>query len=99
MRSSSRLSTRGASGTATFTDVDLSDVHVVTSSAVSSDYGTPMGTFSAQKTADTTGTGTGGVVTWSYAIDNAAAQRKLDAGGLAGRRTARRALSPRGCRS
>ncbi len=34
-----------------------------------------MGTFTAVETADTTGSGSGGVASWSYAINNAAAQQ------------------------
>ena len=64
-----------ASGTVAFTDVDLSDVHLVSAALDTSDYGTQMGTFTAVKTTDTTGTGSGGLVSWSYAIDNAAAQQ------------------------
>ena len=45
--------TASASGTASFTDVDLTDVHLVSSAAVSSDYGPAMGSFTAVKTADT----------------------------------------------
>src|SRR5207253_800566 len=58
-----------------FTDVDLTDVHLVTSALSSSDYTASMGSFSVAKTADSTGSGAGGVASWSYAIDNAAAQQ------------------------
>ncbi|MGZ5052754.1 MAG: Ig-like domain-containing protein [Methylobacter sp.] len=64
-----------ATGTVNFTDVDLTDVHTVTSALKNSDYDTAMGSFSVVKTNDTTGTGLGGVATWTYAIDNSAAQR------------------------
>ncbi len=70
--------TPSATGTVTFTDVDLIDVHLVTTASVSSTYATPMGTFTAVKTTDSTGTGTGGLVTWSYAIDNDTAQQLAD---------------------
>ncbi len=67
--------TASATGTVSFTDVDLIDVHLVTAAPVSSDYAAPMGTFSVLKTTDTTGLGTGGLVTWTYVIDNDAAQQ------------------------
>jgi large repetitive protein len=71
-----------ATGTVNFTDVDLTDNHVVTAAFASTNYtdsAARMGNFSVVETADTTGTGTGGVATWTYQIDNAAAQ-KLAAG-------------------
>ncbi|WP_238281238.1 VCBS domain-containing protein, partial [Methylobacterium goesingense] len=55
------------SGTIVFSDVDLMDRHSVSASAI----GTPLGTLTATKTQDTTGSGTGGTVTWSYSVDNA----------------------------
>jgi len=64
-----------ASGTVGFSDADLSDDHSVSAALASSDNATSMGTFSVVETADTTGTGTGGEVTWTYDIDNAAAQQ------------------------
>src|SRR5439155_380621 len=67
--------TASANGTVGFTDVDLTDVHLVTSALSSSDYTASMGSFSVAKTADSTGSGAGGVASWSYAIDNAAAQQ------------------------
>ncbi len=65
--------TASAVGTANFTDVDLTDDHVVSSALESTDDTRPMGTFTAVETADTIGSGSGGVVSWSYAINNAAA--------------------------
>ncbi len=56
-----------------FTDVDLTDDHVASSALESTDYTSSMGTFTAVETADTTGSGSGGVESWSYAINNAAA--------------------------
>ena len=53
-------------GTLTFDDVDLSDAHTVTTAAVGA--GT-AGTLTASITADTTGSGTGGQVSWSYELD------------------------------
>jgi VCBS repeat-containing protein len=58
-------------GTFGFTDVDTSDGHTVSFVPVGSDY---VGTFSAVEAHDTTGTGTGGVVSWSFTADNAALQ-------------------------
>ncbi|WP_287369291.1 VCBS domain-containing protein, partial [Thauera sp.] len=52
-------------GTITFTDVDLTDVHTV--SAVTPSVGA-LGTLTASVTTDTTGTGLGGVVTWNYSV-------------------------------
>ena len=67
--------TAQALGTVDFTDVDLTDDHLVSEVLKSTDYGTSMGSFSVVETTDTTGTGTGGVVSWTYDIDNAAAQQ------------------------
>ncbi|MBL0423469.1 VCBS domain-containing protein, partial [Ramlibacter sp. AW1] len=53
------------SGTISFSDVDLTDVHSV--SAVTASAGA-LGTLTAQVTTDTTNTGTGGVVTWNYSV-------------------------------
>lgn len=55
----------GDSGTLNFSDVDLTDTHTVD---VESDEGV-QGTLTAVITTDTTGTGTGGVVTWNYSVD------------------------------
>ena len=52
-------------GTITFTDVDLTDVHTL--SAVSASTGA-LGALTVVKTTDTTGTGTGGVLTWNYSV-------------------------------
>ncbi|MFZ4858504.1 MAG: beta strand repeat-containing protein [Desulfuromonadaceae bacterium] len=52
-------------GTISFTDVDLTDVHSI--STVTS-TGTPLGSLTARVSTDTTGTGTGGVVTWEYTV-------------------------------
>ncbi|MBL0422373.1 VCBS domain-containing protein, partial [Ramlibacter sp. AW1] len=53
------------SGTISFSDVDLTDVHSV--SAVTASSGA-LGTLTASVTTDTTGNGTGGVVTWNYSV-------------------------------
>lgn len=52
-------------GTISFLDGDLSDTHSV--STVTSSPGS-LGTLSVIKTTDTTGSGTGGVLTWEYNI-------------------------------
>ncbi|WP_431855228.1 VCBS domain-containing protein [Azospirillum sp.] len=62
------------SGTMAFTDVDLTDAHTVSATLASSTNGAPLGTLSVTKTADTTGSGAGGQVTWTYTVDNAAVQ-------------------------
>ncbi len=64
-----------ATGDISFSDVDLSDTHTVTSSKTSSNYGVDMGTFSVVENSDTTGSGTGGNATWTYHINNGAAQQ------------------------
>ena len=53
------------SGTIAFTDVDLTDVHGVGSVTPSSGA---LGTLTASVSTDTTGSGTGGVVSWNYSI-------------------------------
>ena len=54
------------SGVITFTDVDLTDVHLV--SANGTPIGTTLGSLTAVKDSDTTGTGTGGQLTWTYTV-------------------------------
>ncbi|MFZ4859517.1 MAG: beta strand repeat-containing protein, partial [Desulfuromonadaceae bacterium] len=59
------------SGTISFTDADLSDTHslsVVTPSAGA------LGTLAAVMTSDTTGTGSGGMVSWNYSVASAAVE-------------------------
>src|SRR5258705_488310 len=51
------------SGIITFTDVDLTDVHLV--SATGTPIGSVLGTLTVKNT-DTTGTGTGSQLTWTY---------------------------------
>ncbi len=53
-------------GTITFTDVDLTDTHSIGDEIVASDGA--LGSLTASVTADTTGTGTGGVITWEYTV-------------------------------
>ena len=60
------------SGTISFTDVDLTDAHTVSVALKSTTHDGELGTMSAAVTADTTGTGTGGEVTWNFsATDDA----------------------------
>lgn len=54
------------SGTVSFSDVDLSDVHLV--SAIGTPVGSTLGSLSAIKDSDTTGSGTGGQLTWTYSV-------------------------------
>ena len=59
-------------GIITFTDVDLTDVHLV--SATGTPIGTTLGTLTAVKNTDTTGTGTGGQLTWTYTVADSAVE-------------------------
>ncbi|OCW56502.1 tandem-95 repeat protein [Hoeflea olei] len=54
------------SGTISFSDVDLSDTHSINPTIVSS--ANALGTLTASVTQDTTGTGTGGEITWNYSV-------------------------------
>ncbi|MDP9911823.1 VCBS repeat-containing protein [Variovorax boronicumulans] len=65
------------SGVIGFSDLDLSDVHLV--SATGTPVGSVLGSLTAVKNADTTGTGTGGQLTWTYTV-NATAVEYLAAG-------------------
>ncbi|MDO9319560.1 MAG: VCBS domain-containing protein [Gammaproteobacteria bacterium] len=58
------------SGVITFSDVDLNDAHLV--SAAGTPVGTTLGSLSAVKNIDTTGTGTGGQLTWTYTAPSSA---------------------------
>src|SRR5205085_1931637 len=60
------------SGTISFSDVDLTDVHLV--SATGTPIGTVLGTLTAVKDSDTTGTGTGGQLTWTYTVADSAVE-------------------------
>jgi VCBS repeat-containing protein len=70
------------SGTIAFTDVDLTDGHTI-SPTITASAGA-LGTLTASVTTDTTGTGTGGVITWNYTVAAsaveylAAAQTKVE---------------------
>jgi len=56
-------------GSLTFADIDLADSHSVTVTPSAPDY---RGTLNASIAVDTTGTGTGGVLEWSFAVDDSA---------------------------
>src|SRR5207253_196959 len=56
----------------TFNDVDLTDVHLV--SATGTPIGTTLGSLSAIKDVDTTGSGTGGQLTWTYTVADSAVE-------------------------
>src|SRR5438045_422112 len=60
------------SGTISFTDVDLTDVHLV--SATGTPVGTTLGSLTAVKDSDTTGTGSGGQLTWTYTVADSAVE-------------------------
>src|SRR5205823_3654228 len=61
-----------ASGTLSFSDVDLADTHSVTGVTPSAGA---LGTLTASVTTDDSHTtGTGGVITWNYAVDDSAIQ-------------------------
>jgi VCBS repeat-containing protein len=60
------------SGIITFTDVDLADVHLV--SPTGTPIGSVLGTLTAVKNSDTTGTGTGGQLTWTYTVADSAVE-------------------------
>ncbi|MGZ8171748.1 MULTISPECIES: VCBS domain-containing protein [Methylobacter] len=55
-----------------FSDADLTDVHLVSSSGTP--IGNVLGSLSAVKTADTTGTGVGGKLTWTYTVSASAVE-------------------------
>ncbi|MDP9928991.1 VCBS domain-containing protein [Variovorax paradoxus] len=60
------------SGVIGFSDLDLSDVHLV--SATGTPVGSVLGSLTAVKNSDTTGTGTGGQLTWTYTVDATAVE-------------------------
>ncbi|SDH36793.1 VCBS domain-containing protein [Variovorax sp. OV700] len=60
------------SGVIGFSDLDLSDVHLV--SATGTPVGSVLGSLTAIKNNDTTGTGTGGQLTWTYTVDATAVE-------------------------
>jgi VCBS repeat-containing protein len=62
------------SGTIAFTDVDLTDVHLVSLTGTYVGPGTALGTLTAVKNTDTTGTGLNGQLTWTYTVGAAAVE-------------------------
>ncbi len=69
--------TESAAGSFTFADKDLTDTHIVSGvQLVSNDnpQGQAIGALTALVTTDTTGTGKGGVVSWSYAASDSQLQ-------------------------
>ena len=58
------------SGIISFADLDLIDVHLF--SAAGTPVGTTLGTLAVVKNADTTGTGSGGQLTWTYTVADSA---------------------------
>jgi VCBS repeat-containing protein len=64
------------SGSITFTDVDLTDVHLL--SATGTPVGSVLGSLTAVKDSDTTGTGTGGQLTWTYTVADSAVEYLAD---------------------
>src|SRR4051794_5136145 len=60
------------SGVIAFSDVDLTDVHLV--SATGTPVGTTLGSLTAVKDSDTTGTGSGGQLTWTYTVADSAVE-------------------------
>src|SRR5262249_40486813 len=61
------------SGTIAFTDADLTDVHLVSAAFKSTDYALgQLRSLTAVKTTDTTGSGTGGLLTWTFTATDAA---------------------------
>lgn len=60
------------SGVIRFSDLDLSDVHLV--SATGTPVGSVLGSLTAVKDGDTTGIGTGGQLTWAYTVDATAVE-------------------------
>ncbi|MFL6817621.1 MAG: VCBS domain-containing protein, partial [Bradyrhizobium sp.] len=57
-------------GTIAFSDVDLTDVHLVSPTGMP--IGSVLGSLTAVKSHDTTGTGTGGQLTWTYTVADSA---------------------------
>ena len=62
-----------------FTDVDLADTHTITSTSPITGQGVVHGSVTASVTTDTTGSGTGGEITWNYTVA-ASAVEYLSAG-------------------
>ena len=64
--------TETASGTIAFHDVDLTDTHVASAVFKSTDYSSQLGTLSAVISNDTTGSGAGGLITWTFTANDSA---------------------------
>src|SRR5262249_57015167 len=61
------------SGTIAFTDADLTDVHLVSAAFKGTDYALgQLGSLTAVKTTDTTGSGTGGLLTSTFTATDSA---------------------------
>ena len=81
-------------GTIAFTDVDLTDVHLVSANGYAGRC--LLGSLTAARNADTTGTGTGGQLTWTYTVADcawkyfAAGETKVESFTITRRRPARR---------
>jgi VCBS repeat-containing protein len=61
-------------GTIAFSDVDLTDAHNASAAFTSSSHSSQLGALTASVTTDSTGSGTGGVVSWNYSVDDSAVQ-------------------------
>src|SRR5207244_2598087 len=64
-------------GTFAFADVDLTDTHSIAQIALTANDnpgGAALGTLTASVATDTTGSGAGGKVNWSYGVSDAALQ-------------------------
>src|SRR5947209_4501361 len=60
------------SGAITFSDVDLTDVHLV--SAAGTPVGTTLGSLTVVKNSDPSRTGSGGQLTWTYTVADSAVE-------------------------
>src|SRR5260221_617369 len=60
------------SGAIPLNDMHLTDAHLVI--AIGTPVGSVLGSLSAVKDSDTTGTGTGGQLTWTYTVADAAVE-------------------------
>ena len=65
-------------GVIKFSDLDLNDAHLVSSTGTA--VGSALGSLTAVENSDTTGTGTGGQITWNYSVSQAALQAILAPG-------------------
>ena len=67
--------TETTSGTIAFHDVDLTDTHVASAVFKSTDYSSQLGTLSAVISNDTTGSGAGGLITWTFTANDSALEQ------------------------